>query len=642
MASGALAEDIDILNIGIEELQNITVSVATKESMELSNVPATVRVVSAKEIGERGYKSLEDILKDLPGFNFRDINGFNSYSFMRGAVSQNNLILLMIDGVAINELNSGGFYGGLQYNLQNIKQVEVLYGPSSTLYGTNAMSGIINIVTLSPKDYASSKGLLSVGAGTHGAKSVFARSGSYDTKTRFGYSAALGYSSTDKMDLGGSAGDYNWRESFENFEKDLSFEGKIVYGDFETGMVFQDKRTSRSTNDRSFEGTKRDFDTLWHITFLNLWAKHEAKLTDKAKLRSKLYYRNATIEDDTVAYIDTLPTPGTQVGYYRPNHLMGIDESLIYSPKKELTLTIGFTGESEKLAREISTTNSASADTKPTSPSAPPMDTNTLFSPYAQLQYELTKGVFATLGIRHDKSSYYDDVTTPRAALVYSNGDFGAKLIYQEAFRAPKPWDYNYGVGNNALSPEKMKSLELALSYKFTPSFFADIAIYRNYIDNKLTQSLTPIKWVNSGALETNGFEASMKYQKESLSLYANYSYTDSFDENGKRSDEIAMHALNAGANYRFSANLRADIRTNYVSDKTNPILIETTNSYKIEPYWSFATRVSYLDFYGANLHLDVTNIFDKEYYHTSSRSVTRYRQMERGVMITLEKSFTN
>jgi len=66
---------------------------------------------------------------------------------MRGAPSQNNLILVLIDGIQINELNSGGFYGGYQYSLQNVKQIEVVYGPSSALYGTNAISGIINIIT---------------------------------------------------------------------------------------------------------------------------------------------------------------------------------------------------------------------------------------------------------------------------------------------------------------------------------------------------------------------------------------------------------------------------------------------------------------------------------------------------------------
>jgi len=62
---------------------------------------------------------------------------------MRGAPSQNNLILLLVDGVQINELNSGGFYSGGQFNLSDIERIEVVYGPASALYGTNAISGVM-------------------------------------------------------------------------------------------------------------------------------------------------------------------------------------------------------------------------------------------------------------------------------------------------------------------------------------------------------------------------------------------------------------------------------------------------------------------------------------------------------------------
>ena len=136
---------------------NIDVITATKRAQKAHEVPATIRVITAKQIKERGYFTLEDALADLPGIQFRNIQGFNTYTFIRGTVSQNNKILLLIDGIQINELNSGGFYGGGQFNLSNVKRIEVLYGPASALYGTNAISGIINIITRSPKDIAGKK-----------------------------------------------------------------------------------------------------------------------------------------------------------------------------------------------------------------------------------------------------------------------------------------------------------------------------------------------------------------------------------------------------------------------------------------------------------------------------------------------------
>lgn len=140
-----------ILSMSLEEMLNAEVTSASKIPQKLREVPAIVRVITAGQIKERGYFVLEEALADLPGFNFRNILGFNSYSFMRGAPNQNNLILLLIDGIQVNELNSGGFYGGGQYNLSNVDRIEVVYGPASALYGTNAMSGIINIITIKPE-----------------------------------------------------------------------------------------------------------------------------------------------------------------------------------------------------------------------------------------------------------------------------------------------------------------------------------------------------------------------------------------------------------------------------------------------------------------------------------------------------------
>ncbi|OJV19604.1 MAG: hypothetical protein BGO30_06995 [Bacteroidetes bacterium 41-46] len=137
----------EILRMSFADLMNTKVVSASKVSQQIKDVSATVQVITAEQIKERGYFTLEEALGDLPGFQFRNMLGFNSYIFMRGAPSQNNLIILMVDGVQINELNSGGFYAGGQFNMSNIEMIEVVYGPASTLYGTNAVSGIINIIT---------------------------------------------------------------------------------------------------------------------------------------------------------------------------------------------------------------------------------------------------------------------------------------------------------------------------------------------------------------------------------------------------------------------------------------------------------------------------------------------------------------
>ena len=94
----------ELLELNIQELLDIEVTSVSKAPQKIGEAPATVRVITAEQIRLHGYMTLEEALSDLPGFQFRNILGLNSYVFQRGAPSQNNLILLLIDGIQINEL----------------------------------------------------------------------------------------------------------------------------------------------------------------------------------------------------------------------------------------------------------------------------------------------------------------------------------------------------------------------------------------------------------------------------------------------------------------------------------------------------------------------------------------------------------
>ena len=203
----------DLLSMSLEELMNVDVSTAAKVSQKMKETPATVRIITADQIRERGYFTLEQALADLPGFQFRNINGFNSYCFMRGLPSQNNLILLLVDGIQINELNSGGFYGGGQFDLADTERIEVVYGPASALYGTNAVSGIINIITRKPEK--PNPGYLSGSLGNFKTGSL---NFGYEHTNRgddLGFRIAGMYKTSEKADLREGKGDYNWTAAWK-------------------------------------------------------------------------------------------------------------------------------------------------------------------------------------------------------------------------------------------------------------------------------------------------------------------------------------------------------------------------------------------------------------------------------------------
>ena len=128
------------------------VSSVSKVSENLYEAPASVILITEEEIKRRGYSDLEALLHDLPGFDISRSNGIlYSNIYQRGYRSNNtNRMLLLVDGVEENDLWGNIVYLSRQYPLSNIKSVEVIYGPASTIYGANAYAGVISINTKNP------------------------------------------------------------------------------------------------------------------------------------------------------------------------------------------------------------------------------------------------------------------------------------------------------------------------------------------------------------------------------------------------------------------------------------------------------------------------------------------------------------
>ena len=484
-ASQILAQDGELeklLRLDIEELTNVTIISATKTLSKINEVPSSVQVITAEMIKEYNFFTLEDALSILPGFQFRNILGFNSYVFQRGIPNQNNLTLLLVDGVQINELNSGGFYAGGQFNLDNVQRIEVVYGPTSALYGTNAISGVINIITKEPKDNPgiSASGLY----GTFNTYNGNIAYGYFDEEKDFGLRITSMFKSSKKADLADGKGDFNWSSDMENFENDYSVDLKSNYKDWKFGLLFQNKQSSRTTDYKSIGTNYLDKNTLWNIIFINSFIKYNHDFSNDFSLFSTLYYRNSTILDNTVAYI----TDAYQVGYYRPNSLAGWENMFSYLPLQDLKIIGGILFEYESLADSYSITYSNSSIEKPPVPGNPKMDNNTLLSLYFQTQYKIYDSLNVYGGARFDHSSIYNDIITPRFGLVFNKAKFTIKLLYAEAYRAPKPWDFTFSLGNPDLKPEKMRSLEIAASYLVYRNTKVNLSVYKNKLYDLIIQ----------------------------------------------------------------------------------------------------------------------------------------------------------
>lgn len=144
----SILDEVKRENVGVR------VSSVSKKAEDLNKAPATVKLVTHEEIMDRGYKDLIDLLSDLPGF---DIS--KTFSTLYANVNQMGFrqedpeeTLFMIDGVEENDIWTNRATISRQIPLSNVKAVEILYGPSTTMYGPRAFIGAINVITYSPKD----------------------------------------------------------------------------------------------------------------------------------------------------------------------------------------------------------------------------------------------------------------------------------------------------------------------------------------------------------------------------------------------------------------------------------------------------------------------------------------------------------
>ncbi len=145
---GSLEEQFELF-----AAEDVVVS-ASKHEQKASEAPSAIYVITAREIEASSATSLGDLLRRVPGFDVYRVNGGYSIIGARGlATEQNNLVLVLLDGREVNiELFGIPFVEQIPVTLSEIERIEVIRGPGSALYGANAFSGVVSIITKKPKE----------------------------------------------------------------------------------------------------------------------------------------------------------------------------------------------------------------------------------------------------------------------------------------------------------------------------------------------------------------------------------------------------------------------------------------------------------------------------------------------------------
>jgi len=217
----ANAGDEDLLEMDLANLMDVQITSAGRKSQALSNVPAAVYVIHREKLLDSGATSIAEALRLVPGLQVARINANRWAISSRGFNGTfSNKLLVQIDGRSVYTPSYSGVYWDLQHVLlEDVDRIEVIRGPGATLWGANAVNGIINIITLPASD--TQGGLVSLGTGTHEKLMVSARVGTKlntDTYARF---YAMGNDRDSFVNAtDGSDGNDGWKNGQAGFRID--------------------------------------------------------------------------------------------------------------------------------------------------------------------------------------------------------------------------------------------------------------------------------------------------------------------------------------------------------------------------------------------------------------------------------------
>jgi iron complex outermembrane receptor protein len=229
----------DLSLVPIEDLMNIQVTSVSKTEQKMSQAAAAIFVITQEDIRRSGAANIPDLLRVVPGMDVSQINA-NSWAISaRGFNDQfSNKLLVLIDGRTVYTPMLGGVNWDTQnVPLEDIDRIEVIRGPGATIWGANAVNGVINIVTKSAADTRGA--LVTAGGGTEGqARGTVQYGGAVKEKTDYRiFANYLNYGSLPAV--GGGSGQDNWDLLHSGFRADSkisSSDSLTLQGDLYTGQ----------------------------------------------------------------------------------------------------------------------------------------------------------------------------------------------------------------------------------------------------------------------------------------------------------------------------------------------------------------------------------------------------------------------
>jgi outer membrane receptor for ferrienterochelin and colicin len=509
----------ELKRLSLEDLMNLEVkeiTTASKLPEKETAAPGMVYVIDKNDIKLRGYANLKDVLRDLPGMETveNDFSEFGTLVPVRG-ISGNNKIVVLVNGMRINPPGGENLPLRSDFSVRDVEQIEVIYGPGSTLYGRDAVSVVINVKTKEPGESLNAEA--DIAAGLNNSHEAFGSFGEVFNKEQ--NISLMGYVQYHDSDLTrldkaypawwrdyqdvadpkGGVGSPPARQDFG-----LNSFARFEAGDFSLQSWYRDSRRSSGEGYSPVLGYLPD--AIWEDSSWVLEAKDSAHLNSRMRLDSTLTYNRYEIDPDT-RYI----WPADLHNWYLDDYKYGrgtsisLEETLRVDVTKEFSLVGGLVGTEYEVIPKSTVPGGASPGGNVVQQGGDWIYYETLGGPaihvprVVEVQYKefggYIEGNWQALswlkfisGVRSDWDSRLDDVSfTPRAGVVLSlTPQVTAKYTFSTAYVAPPPYFQNatydngtlLAVANPDLQPEKSMNHEVDFNYT-EKNYQLGLALYR-------------------------------------------------------------------------------------------------------------------------------------------------------------------
>ena len=594
-----------VLDNQIEELL-VNASLLPIDSRRSANA---ITVIDREEIKNRAVTSVSDLLRDVPGLAVSRSGVQGSQTQIRIRGGEANHLLVLIDGIEANNASQSDELNWGTLVASDIERIEIIRGPQSSMQGSDALAGVINIITQSAEQSLSAR--------------VFVESGSFDTQNN-GFSAGINNGKFDAR-LGVSflqtEGDNIARTGFEkdgyentkiNFKSGLNVNNQLRFdfsarqsdgmNEYDADVNFDglvDDQDNKSEFQNSAFGLKADY-----VSINNKW-QHQLLISqsenDNEDFNKNILGTSTNSSRDQFRFIGSL-----FLGDLSRRISMLIEREEENFQQRGIVNDYGSYGVFDPNQDRTRNTDSIALEYR------------------ADVSEKLT----IAASTRVDDNSEFKNANTSRLEVIYElNDDASIRSAYGTAVKNPTFTErfgfYTNFIGNPFLEPEESVNWELGIDQRFFQgSLNLAATFFNSELENEIDgNSLDPITFgytaINKqGLSKRQGIELYLSGQlTDMLSLYGSYTYTDSVepDANGQYQDEVRRPRNISSLNLSWQARKNLHVNTNVQFNGSQEDIVFPNNQ-TLDGF----TLVNISANYSANEKLDIylrlDNLLDENY----------------------------